>query len=205
MDKLKQLQTKYNQLEGRKLQIESDISTAKKLIRTSKKELINYLEAKEFIHKIALEIQQQLQYHVNDITSLALNAVFPEPYKLELSFIQRRNQTECDIFFTKNNDRFNPLEATGGGAVDIAAFALRVAGWSIQTPRKRNLIILDEPMRFVSKDLQHKASLMLKEVSEKLNIQFIIITHEDSLTTYADRIFKVKNRLGKAKVKMVTE
>ena len=92
------------------------------------------------------------------------------------------------------------MDASGGGAVDVAAFALRVASWSMQHPRSRATIILDEPMRFLSTDLQPKASEMLKQLSEKLGLQFIIITHEEELADEADKVFEIRQRKGVSEV-----
>lgn len=192
----KELRKKIERLKGNKEQIQKDLSSLKKGKRLSERALKKHEKAKEVIREIGLKTQQQLQYHIGDITSLALESVFPNPYQLELEFIQRRNKTECDIYFSKDDKRTDPLSASGGGVVDIAAFALRIASWSLQKVRTRNLIILDEPMRFVSEDLMDKASAMLKEVSQKLNIQFIVITHEPLLANYADRVFQVKNKKG---------
>ena len=47
---------------------------------------------------------------------------------------------------------------------------------------------------------QEHASIMLKELSQKLGLQFIIVTHEPVLANYADRIFEVKIRKGISKV-----
>jgi len=41
---------------------------------------------------------------------------------------------------------------------------------------------------------------MLKEISEKLDVQFIIVTHEDILSQWADAEMKVTLRKGKSKV-----
>ena len=90
----------------------------------------------------------------------------------------------------------DPLSASGVGAVDVASFALRVASWSMQRPKSRSTLILDEPFRFLSADYQEQASVMIKEISDKLGIQFIIITHETILTSCADKIFEVKIRKG---------
>jgi DNA repair exonuclease SbcCD ATPase subunit len=70
----------------------------------------------------------------------------------------------------------------------------------MQNPRLRNTIILDEPMRFLSDDYQEQASKMLKEISDRMGIQFIIITHEQTLSEYADKTFQVKLRKGISKV-----
>jgi DNA repair exonuclease SbcCD ATPase subunit len=93
------------------------------------------------------------------------------------------------------------MDAAGGGAVDVAAFALRVASWSMQRPRTRPVIILDEPMRFLSPDLQPKASDMLQELSQKLGLQFIIVTHEEELTQQVDKVFEVLKKGGVTNVR----
>lgn len=198
-----EIQTYRNLLErqkGKKIQIEQDINTLKDTVRRSKRNLIRHEKAREIIREVGMQTQQQLQFHISDITSLALEAVFPDPYKLIVEFVQRRNKTECDLYFERDGEKVDPLTASGGGAVDVAAFALRIASWSMQQPRSRNVIILDEPLRFLSTDLQEQASIMIKEISEKLGIQFIIVTHEDTLTSYADKVFRVGIKNGKSKV-----
>jgi DNA repair exonuclease SbcCD ATPase subunit len=89
------------------------------------------------------------------------------------------------------------------GAVDVASFALRIASWSMARPRTDNVIILDEPFRFLSENYQERASNMLREVSQKLGIQLIIVTHETVLTTSADRIFEVSIKKGISQIKVL--
>lgn len=129
-----------------------------------------------------------------------MEAIFDDPYELKAKFVERRGKTECDLLFVRDEQEVDPLSATGGGAVDVAAFALRVASWSMQHPHSRPTIILDEPMRFLSVDYQEKASLMIKEISEKLGIQFIIITHESTLTEHADKSFRTRIINGVTKI-----
>jgi DNA repair exonuclease SbcCD ATPase subunit len=160
------------------------------------KELGNSLKlhekAREIINQVAQDTQQQLQYHISDITSLALESVFTDPYKLVVDFVERRNKTECDIIFEKAEQQISPLDASGYGAVDVASLALRVACWSMKFPRTRHTLILDEPFRFLSRDKQEMASIIKKEISDKLEIQFIIVTHEETLAKQADKTFNVK-------------
>jgi DNA repair exonuclease SbcCD ATPase subunit len=174
--------------------------------RTARKDCVRLLKrtekAKEVIREVGLRTQEQLQYHISDITSLALQAVFPDPYTLGVEFVQRRNKTECDIYFSRGESKVDPLTASGGGAVDVAAFALRIASWSLMRPHSRNVIILDEPMRFVSEDLQEQASEMIKEVSKKLGIQFLLVTHEPVIAVHAEKVWQVKRskKTGKSSV-----
>jgi DNA repair exonuclease SbcCD ATPase subunit len=92
----------------------------------------------------------------------------------------------------KDGEEIDPMTASGGGVVHVASFALRIAMWSLQRPRPRETILLDEPFHFLSRDLQPKASELLKVISKRLGIQFVIVTHDDSLTEAADKVFEVK-------------
>lgn len=194
---MNQIQDIRNQLErrkGRRDQIEISVTNLTEKISDTKLDLRRHEEAREILRTVGLETQKQLQYHISDITSLALEAVFVDPYELIAEFVQRRNKTECDLYFSRRGSRVDPLDASGGGAVDVASFALRIAAWSMQNPKRRNVIILDEPMKFLDTqtDRLERASMMLKEISTRLNLQFIIVTHEDTLTEHADRVFRVR-------------
>jgi len=199
MIELAQAWNDLNKLKGKVDHIRSGIQEKKKRLRKLTDDLKVLEQANEIIKEVGLKTQEQLEYHISDITSLALESVFEdEAYKLIAKFTQRRNKTECDLLFEKDGEEVDPLNASGGGAVDVAAFALRIALWSMMNPKTRATIVLDEPLRFLSVDLQDKASQMIKELSEKLGIQFIIITHEDTLTQYADRVFTVIKQRNKS-------
>ena len=200
MSDIKSLRNKLEQQKGQKAQIEKTLATLKVEVRDANRNLYRHEKAREVIREVGLKTQQQLSFHISDLTSLALGAVFDDPYQLKVDFVQRRNKTECDLLFVRDEMEIDPIEASGVGAIDVAAFALRIASWTMAIPRTRNVIILDEPMRFLSTNYQEKASAMIKELSQKLGLQFIIITHEEVLTSSADKIFEVSIRKGKTKI-----
>jgi len=196
MSRIQAYRTKLEQLKGKRAKIVEDIALLKTEIEQSETSLKQHEQAREIIREVGLKTQSQLQVYISDIATLALNAVFDDPYELQVEFVQRRNKTECDIFFVRDGNRIDPLTASGGGAVDIASFALRIASWSMATPHTRNTIVLDEPFRFLSMGLQERAATMLKEISTKLGIQFILITHNEILASFADKTFEVKLKKG---------
>lgn len=189
--KVSDLRSELDQRRGEQRQTQKNLQETRSRLSDHKESKQRHEEAREVIRKVGLKTQQALAFHVSDITSLALQSVFEDPYDLIVDFVKRRNKTECDLYFERNGNRLDPMQASGGGAVDVAAFALRVASWSMQRPRTRSVIILDEPMRFLSTGLQPKASDMFRQLSEKLGLQFIIVTHEEELTEQADKIFQV--------------
>jgi DNA repair exonuclease SbcCD ATPase subunit len=189
------------QRRGRVQEIQRLMREGRIKLKRDKKLLQDLEDAREIIRTVGLETQKALQYHISDIASLALESIFNEPYKLVLDFVERRNKTECDILFERGGEYYKPLDSSGGGAVDVASFALRIASWSMAQQRTSNVIILDEPMRFLSENYQENASEMIKEISDKLGIQFIIVTHSPEIATKADRTFEVRLRKGVSQVK----
>lgn len=203
-DKIKWLRLhidkKTGLVEGLKEQNEKKIAENKVL----EQEFYLHEKALTIIKEVGRKTQEKLQFHISDITSLALDAVMPEdPYKLTMEFVDRRDKNECDLRFERQGNLMKPLDSSGVGAIDVASFALRIAAWSIQFPKSRPVIILDEPFKFLDKSKHGRASEMIKELSLKLGLQFIIVTHEEGLTENADRIFKVSNTKRTSKVEQV--
>lgn len=191
---IKDIRSRYEQMRGQEALLQKEKTKASHTVRKLQRELEHYEMALEVIKSVGLLTQQQLQFHIADIVTMALAAIFEDPYQMSVEFVERRNKTECDLMFIKDEELIKPIDASGGGTVDVAAFGLRIASWAMQRPRSRNTIILDEPMRFLSEDKQEQASALIKQLSEKLNLQFIIITHEPTLTIHADRIFTTSKR-----------
>lgn len=181
---------------GQRSQIQKTVKEAKEQIKELKRNLLWHEKAREVIREVGLTTQKQLQLHISDIVSLALEAVFPDPYSLEVDFVERRNRTECDLLFCRNDEKIDPLTASGGGAVDVASFALRVASWSMALPHSCNTLILDEPFRYLSVGLLPQAGEMLKQISGELGLQIIMVTHSEELMESADKTFTVKQRKG---------
>jgi hypothetical protein len=84
----------------------------------------------------------------------------------------------------------NPIGFTGGGVLDITCFALRIAFWSLR--KNRNTIVIDEPFRNLHgvKELE-KCSDMVKMLSDKLGLQFLMVSDVELVNKAADRIFNV--------------
>jgi hypothetical protein len=155
-----------------------------------KAETIHLEEAQAFLIKVAQDTQNQLRFHIQDIVQMALDVCFPGGYVFQVAFEVKRGVTTAELFFLKNETPVNPIDAAGGGVVDVASFALRIAAWALSTTRP--VIVLDEPFRFLSKDLQPKAGQILQALSTKLGLQLIMVTHEASMVDAADRVFEVK-------------
>ena len=196
-----EINEKLQQKKGRKIELEDSIEQLITKIKKSKRYQKHLEKSHEILKQVGLETQQQLIYHISDVTSVALESVFDEPYRIVLDFVERRGKNECDILFEKDGVKMDPMTSSGGGVIDLTAFALRIASWSMQIPVTRSIIILDEPFKHLSKNLHDRASEMIKMLADKLGLQFIIITHEPMLGAAADMVFEVKQKRGVSSVK----
>ena len=138
----------------------------------------------------ATRTQQRIENHISQIVSTALASIWDDPYKFELEFVIKRGKTEADLWFTRNNNKLHPMDNAGGGAIDVASMALRIAAWSINK-NTRPVMILDEPFSNLSENLQEKAADMLKMLSDKLGLQIILVSHINELVAGADKQIEV--------------
>ena len=135
--------------------------------------------------------QQRIENHISQIVSTALASIWDDPYEFELEFVIKRGKTEANIWFVRNDAKFSPMDTAGGGAIDVASMALRIAAWSINK-NTRPIIILDEPFKNLSENLQDRAASMLRMLSEKLDLQIIMVSHINNLVKNSDKIIEVK-------------
>ena len=157
------------------------------------------------IQKVAQETQKQLEWHISEIVTLALASTFDNPYIFKAEFVMKRGKTECNLFFERDGYRVNPILEAGGGAVDVAAFALRVAMWSLSKSNWRNTLVFDEPFKNINdktRKTQERVVEMAKELSKKLDLQFIIITMIPEFEEMPDRSFEFNLVKGKTKIEV---
>lgn len=200
MTDLQTLATRLRRQEGARDSIRKQLAGALAEHKTAKTRLEDVQEAQLIIQQTAKLTQDQLCWSVDEIVSLALATVFPEPYEFALQFEEKRGKTEARLMFLRNGQEVDPLEASGGGPADIAAFALRVALWSIHHPRYRAVLVLDEPFKNLSVEYRAAASEMLHQISQRLKLQIIMVTHDPTLVQMADKIFHVEQREGVSRV-----
>jgi len=161
----------------------------------------------EAAHSIIVEVLRATQEEtvglVNELVSLALAAVYGPEYSFELEFSIRRNQSEATPWVLRNGERFSPREEVGGGILDICSLALRLALWSLKVPRTAPVFILDEPAKWLSADKQAAFGRLLKEVSEKLGVQIIVVSHSRGIIECGDKTYEVRIEKGISQVELV--
>lgn len=144
-------------------------------------------DAQVLVQRVAQAVQQRAHDQIAKVVSRCLSAVFDHPYEFRILFERKRGRTEARLVFVRKKGKreveIDPADGCGGGVVDVAAFALRLACLLLQKPKRRRVLILDEPFKFVSerRDYRHRVRNLLETLADEMDIQFIMVTHDPVL------------------------
>lgn len=204
------LQDLRNQIEnkkGQRDQLQLSIEELERRVKTDRRNLIRHERALEIVKQVGLATQKQLEYHLSEQVSLAMEAVFDDPYKLKVDFHEKRGKTEVEMLFTRRDLEFQPRDNAGGGTIDVASLALRIAYWAMRQDKKvRPVLLLDEPFsQLKGHDANRRALAIVQEISSKLGLQIIMVSDErirrEEIIANADKVFHVsQGRDGVSKV-----
>lgn len=138
--------------------------------------------AQQIVQQVAQEVQNVVHRRISGIVTRCLAAVFDDQaYEFRIDVDIKRGRTEARMLFVRDGVEVDPLTASGGGVVDVASFALRLAALCLSRPPRRKLLVLDEPFRFVSAGYRDKVRDLLLVLSEELEVQIIMVTHDVAL------------------------
>jgi len=143
--------------------------------------LLTAEQARVLIQQVGQAVQKEAHDRLAGVVSSCLTAVFDEPYEFRIAFDRKRNQTEARLVFVRDGMEVSPMDAAGGGVVDVAAFALRLSCLMLRRPSARRLLVLDEPFRFASQNYRQKIRQMIENLSERMHVQILQITHAPEL------------------------
>ena len=191
------------QLKTKKDTLTAEIAKKRDMVVSESNKHANHIKARFVLVEVSKQTQERLKTVIEQLVNLCLNEVFPDRnFNFKADFQIKRNKMECEFLVEVDGHEYSPKDDMGGSILDIISFALRTILWSFENPRSRNVIIMDEPFRFSGR-LITKAVQMVKELSDKLGIQFIINTHSEELIDIADRSWHVTNIKGKSMVKQL--
>ncbi len=130
---------------------------------------------------VAEQVQTQAHAQITGVVNRSLQAVFDEPYIFKIKLEKKRNRTEAALVFERNGLDVDPLTASGGGVVDVAAFALRLSCLMLSRPKVRRILILDEPFKNLSKEYRPRLRQLLTALCDEMQVKILMVTHMKEL------------------------
>lgn len=139
-------------------------------------------EAQSLAQSVAEAVQNRGCERIAQLVTRCLG-IFDEPYTFQIKVERARGRTEARLLLVRDGVEVDPQSGAGGGVLDVAAFALRVACLVLRRPPLRRFLCLDEPFRFVSEEYRPRVRSLLESLSKELGVQFLIVTHDPLLQT----------------------
>lgn len=150
-------------------------------------------KSKPFIDDLIDKFSESSIKKLEDLLSLGLQRIFQDrDYKVEIKVTEKRSSKCADLYLIDNGHAFLMRDSSVAGGI------LVVVGFLIQTFYVANLdiakvLFLDEALSNISTQYLDNFFAFVKELSVKIGLTVILITHDTRFLEYADRIYKVAN------------
>jgi ABC-type cobalamin/Fe3+-siderophores transport system ATPase subunit len=200
MTRIQDLETKITEYKGRLKYLKQEEIKIDESLKSIQQEIIYSQKAQSILQLVAQKTQQELEYKISELCTLAQSAIFYDdpkgPYKVKIEFEIKRGKTECNIYFERDGHEYDPLSGSGGGAVDVLCFSLQIAIWLIAKPKTRNFMALDEPFSHLKGDIANRRAIqMVKKISDNIGLQILMVSDErvkkEDIIEGADKVFYI--------------
>ena len=181
--------------------VREQLAEKRKQLEVAKHNKAVYTDVSELLVKTALSIQETTTARIAKIVTDMYQYVFMCDDRFVIKIDKKRSVPVASFFIeTKKNGQtllVDPLTADGGGKVDVIALGLRLAALLLYRPQLEKLLVLDEPLRFLSsaktsaKPYRLRAVEFLKQIAKEYGIQVIAVTHDEELVSLADCVYAV--------------
>lgn len=159
-------------------------------VTTAVKDKAAVEEAMAFVLAVTQRIQKQVKAMLDTAVNHAAAVVhFDRTFTFEFS--TSRDKTIVTPILSKNGKELGSmLGSDSGGLAEVLALAVRVS--FIVLSQKRRFVFLDEDFTGIDRERLPITRALLKELSQKLNVQIVLNTHLSQLSDMGDSTITMK-------------
>lgn len=177
--------------------LDLEISSLEKTASDKDKTLLLIDKSLVALQKLTELKKKETTEKIEKIISFGLQTIFEDSsYQFKILDSIKKKQVVYD--FRVFSDAFKTeygvsiLDSRGGGIVNIVSFLLRVVLLCMVDKSAERFIALDEPFNNLSENFHENLVSAVKQISEKLNVQILIVTHQKSLEAFGDKVYELK-------------
>ena len=157
------------------------------------------LELKEFLLSVSASYRDQLCNLFASLVTEALSSIFEKDIRFKINLYSYRNEPAIDISVIEDELEIDPQKSCGGGLNDIISFVIKII--FIHLKKSSKIIILDEPLKFLSRDYIEQSSNFIRDVSKRMNMQIILVSHKPDLEISCDKLINIEKNDNRSIVK----
>lgn len=173
-------------LQGQVADVEARRSAAESLQETLS-------QASTVLQELEQAWRRSFESRLASVVSDGLTAVFGEDIKLRVESKTFRDATSMSLTLIQDGIEIeDPAEGTGGSVVTVLDVLLKIL-LLVSAPHLRRFIVLDEAFRMI--EARHIPALgqLLRELSQRLGLQIILVSHEAEMLDVADVVYEVRD------------
>ncbi len=187
-------------LQAKKEVVDEALTKARKDFAAAKDRMALYKETAQLLVDTSLLIQEKTTKRLMDLVTQLYQYVFENKDEFIIQ-VDTKRKTPIAKFLLKTYKNgqellLDPTEADGGGKLDVISLGLRLGALLMYRPALNRILILDEPLRFISSSTtsdqpyRYRAVEFLKKVATEYDIQILAVTHDSELVDLADARFE---------------
>lgn len=159
-----------------------------------------------FLLELGAYQREQVKQKIQNMVTQALQFVLEEEIYFEIEQEEKRGKIWTEFYIRTVKDGVETRtvieESRGDGILDIVTLALNLM-FLILAQGHNTFIVLDEPCKQLSSNYINRVGIFLQEISKTYNVQIIMITHNQELAQYGEKIYKVEIKDGYSQVESV--
>lgn len=180
--------------EGRLEGLEQQLIKTREAIKLGQENLDVLAEVAEVLQQIEVLKREEIQRKVENLVTFGLRSVFKENLTFRIDSSSRAKQSTMNfrVVTQVGSDEIDTdvYSAHGGGLIQVIALLLRVVVLLFVRPAPRRLLILDESLAHLSREYLEPAAELLSQLSNKLDLQILMVTHSPEFIDFADKVYK---------------
>lgn len=195
------IENRYESLLAYKKRLVSQKRKKRRQLKEVTKDIKNHILAKQVLTEVARNLQTEAKERIEKLITIAIRSVYDDR-NFTFHLVTNETKNQMTPIIKEGENEYSPKDELGGGIVDIISFASRVILWSMETPRSMPVFILDEPFKWTGV-LMERAGAMLKQLSNSLGFQVILVSHDEALIDICDRVWSITHNSKKSEVKLI--
>ncbi len=167
------------------------------------------LNTRLLLEKLTDSKREVVRDRIESLVTFGIRAVFGAEYTFRIVQGTARNNVTFNYRVTRDMGGEVDLDTDlrgshGGGLVALVGFLLRVVMVLFVTPSRRRIILLDETMAALDGDKRAPFAQLMRQLGEKLDLQFLLVTHSEEYVEDADKAYTIKSSGGRARFASLT-
>lgn len=189
--KLGERDTLKQKFEANKARLTEIDETTDRLIKTS-----------QFLQTLSDVTRQQIIDRISTIVTDALQKIKDPNLEFKMILSTGRNQVDVAFVVKEKNTghELDIIHSSGGTIADLITFPLKVSLLLKWSPQLSRIMLMDEQFKFVAAQDREPLAEFIRQISEKLNLQILLVTHMPELTARAHRVFGVTKKGSKSTI-----